>query len=54
MWGYHQEKSNVIDMTDLRERYKDDVEIMGLVDIAKGLQAELAEYEKERASGIGN
>lgn len=45
--GYHAEKSNVIDLTELREKYGDDSEVAGLIELAKGLQAELLEYERE-------
>lgn len=47
--GFHAESPSIIDLDELRKRYREeDPEVVQLIDIARGLQKEVAALEKEK------
>ena len=46
MFGFHAENAVIIDLDEMRAKHREDKEVMDLIGLAKGLQKELAEYEK--------
>lgn len=49
LFGFHEQRAVVIDLDELRMKYREDQEVLDLINVAKGLQSELMQYENKGA-----
>jgi hypothetical protein len=48
LFGFHAQHAVIVNLTEMKNKYREDQEVLDLINIAKGLQSELAELEERQ------